>query len=162
MYSPFASVNHLFFSSALSNFSSFEDEVRSPENAVVLEVCNEHLSRKGFNFFIDLFRAKPQSPTDKASWGNYIMLEFSDGKVLVLKHLDRVEDWAAGQQVSKGDLLAYVGASGMCHLPGLGLLCFSNRSLDNLEQICFLGCVDKQGEAQDLYYLTQGKSFRFE
>lgn len=160
MYSPFSGVNHLFFATAGSNFMSYGEEVFSPENAVVKEVVGDRSNKFRFNFFLDLLGKSKVDVYDKNTWGNYVILEVSGGKHLVLKNLLSVSEIVAGQQVEKGTLVGKVGCSGACHLPGLGLLCFADQNLDQLQRIAFVNVIDKQGNTHDLFYPIQSKSFR--
>lgn len=160
MYSPFSGVNHLFFSTAVANFRAYRADVFAPESATVKTVVTGKFNKLRFNFFIDLIGKSKIDVLDRSTWGNFVILEMKNGKQLVLKHLHSVSDLVAGQQVEKGHVLGKTGSSGKCHLPGLGLLCFTDDSFESLDRLAFLGVKDKQGVVHDMFYPIQAKSFR--
>ena len=159
IYSPFSNLNHMFLKCSAFKFESYGQELFAPEKLEILEVESGKAQKPSFNLFFDLVAKPKPSSLDKNDWGNYLLAKLSSGKVIAIKHLQKLPSCKAGDVLESGDSMGIVGASGSLSVPGLGLSVFMDETLSRADKIAFANVTDKEGKEHSLFYPTQSKSF---
>jgi murein DD-endopeptidase MepM/ murein hydrolase activator NlpD len=137
-------ISHLFFKISVTETHTWEREIFSPFEGIVIKVENTSKDRMGLNIFRDLYNGLIKAPRSgkndtKYFLGNYVVLKSKEGVYALLAHLRKGSVTVSeGMKVSAGEHIAKVGNSGNTIQPHLHFQLMKENDISQAIPIPFL------------------------